>query len=160
MKPLKCKHFLSNAYISDQFGANLTNLLLMVIWAVEFPRKEYKIRYRKVASTSPSRFEANAGLFRLFVKGIFDAYELWPFGKKFIFELVMGVRTSNSTVDLRPQINITKRKLLYVFCEYRSFASTSPSCLEAHAGFFRLSIKGKFDVYLLWPFGKKLISWL
>ena len=31
---------------------------------------------------------------------------------------------------------------------YRKVASTSPSCLEAHAGFFRLSIKGKFDVYL------------
>ena len=46
MKPLKCKHFLSNAYILDQFRANLTNLLLMVIWAVEFPRKEDKIRYR------------------------------------------------------------------------------------------------------------------
>ena len=32
---------------------------------------------------------------------------------------------------------------------YHKVASTSPSCLEAHAGFFRLSMKGKFDVYLL-----------
>ena len=34
--------------------------------------------------------------------------------------------------------------------------STNPSCLEAHAGFFRLSMKGKFDVYFLWPFGKEV----
>ena len=39
---------------------------------------------------------------------------------------------------------------------YRKFASTSRTCLEAHAGFFRLSMKGKFDVCL--PFGKMLIS--
>ena len=35
---------------------------------------------------------------------------------------------------------------------------TSLSRLEANAGFFRLSMKVKFDVYLLWPFGKKMIS--
>ena len=32
--------------------------------------------YRKVGSTSPSRFEAHAGLFRLLMKGIFDPYGL------------------------------------------------------------------------------------
>ena len=32
--------------------------------------------YRKVASSSTSRFEAHAGLFRLSMKGIFDAYVL------------------------------------------------------------------------------------
>ena len=31
------------------------------------------------------------------------------------------------------------------------------SRFEAHAGFFRLSKKGKFNVYLLSPFGEKLI---
>ena len=30
--------------------------------------------YRKVVSSSPSHFEAHAGLFRLLMKGIFDAY--------------------------------------------------------------------------------------
>jgi hypothetical protein len=30
--------------------------------------------------------------------------------------------------------------------EYRKVASTSPSCLEAHAGFFILSMKWKFDI--------------
>ena len=33
-------------------------------------------RYRIVASTSPSRFEAHVGLFRLLMKGIFDTYVL------------------------------------------------------------------------------------
>ena len=32
---------------------------------------------------------------------------------------------------------------------YRKVASTSPSHLEAHAGFFILSMTGKFGVYLL-----------
>ena len=32
---------------------------------------------------------------------------------------------------------------------YCTVTSTNPSRLEAHAGFFRLSMKGKFDVYLL-----------
>ena len=50
--------------------------------------------YSKVASTSPSHFEAHANLFRL--KGIFDAYVLSPFNKKLIFELVMQGRTRNS----------------------------------------------------------------
>ena len=42
--------------------------------------------------------------------------------------------------------------------KYLKVASTSLSPFEAYAGFFRLFMKGKFDVYLLWPFGKKLIS--
>ena len=33
--------------------------------------------------------------------------------------------------------------------EYRKVTSTSSSRLEAHAVFFRFSMKGKFDVYLL-----------
>jgi hypothetical protein len=41
------------------------------------------------------------------------------------------------------------------FPKYHKVASTSLSPLEAHAGFFRLYMKGKFDVYLLWHFGKK-----
>ena len=32
---------------------------------------------------------------------------------------------------------------------YRKVASTSTSCFEANAGLFRLSMKGKFDCYLL-----------
>ena len=41
---------------------------------------------------------------------------------------------------------------------YYKVVSNNTFILEAHAGFFRLFMKGKFDVYLLWPFGEKLIS--
>jgi hypothetical protein len=34
------------------------------------------VDYRIVASTSPSRIEAHAGLFRSLMKGIFDPYVL------------------------------------------------------------------------------------
>ena len=40
-----------------------------------------------------SHLEAHAGFFRLLMKGIFDPYVLWPFDKKFIFELITWVRT-------------------------------------------------------------------
>ena len=45
-------------------------------------------------------------------------------------------------------------------CKYRNVASSNTSLLEAHAGFFRLLMKGIFVVYVLWPFDKKLITWL
>ena len=41
---------------------------------------------------------------------------------------------------------------------YHKVASTSTSCLEAPPSIYRLLMKVKFDIYLLWPFGKKLIS--
>ena len=41
---------------------------------------------------------------------------------------------------------------------YRIVASSNTSCLEAHAGFFRLLMNGIFDPYVLWTFDKKLIS--
>ena len=43
---------------------------------------------------------------------------------------------------------------------YRIVASTSPSCIEAHADLFRSLIKGIFNPYVLRPFDKKLIFWL
>ena len=46
-----------------------------------------------------SRFEAHAGFFKLYVKGIFYAYVLVPFGKKIIFELVTHARTRDFMVD-------------------------------------------------------------
>ena len=39
-------------------------------------RKAVMSNYRIVASTSPSRIEAHAGLFRSLMKGIFDPYVL------------------------------------------------------------------------------------
>ena len=41
---------------------------------------------------------------------------------------------------------------------YHKVVSSSTLRLEAHAGFFRLVIKGIFDPYVLLPFDKKLIS--
>ena len=55
--------------------------------------------YRIVASTSPSRFEAHAGLFRLSMKGIFDAYVLWTFDQKIFFEFVTRVNTRDFAVS-------------------------------------------------------------
>ena len=45
--------------------------------------------------------------------------------------------------------NPNVKRYQHIIHIYRKVASTSPSHLEAHAGFFRLSMKGKFDVYLL-----------
>ena len=41
---------------------------------------------------------------------------------------------------------------------YRKVAGSNMSCLEAHAGFIRLLMKGIIDPYVLWPFDKKFIS--
>ena len=54
-------------------------ILLLVIFGlvsaqVIEPRGMYFLTYRIVASTSPSRIEAHAGLFRSLMKGIFDPY--------------------------------------------------------------------------------------
>ena len=40
---------------------------------------------------------------------------------------------------------------------YRKVTSSNTSCLEAHAGLFRLLMKGIFDPYVLGPYDKKLI---
>ena len=63
------------------------------------------------------------------------------------FDLFVGLTNIKNLVSNKP--------LEQYYCKV---ASTSISRLEAHAGFFRLSMKGKFDVYLLQPFVKKLIS--
>ena len=40
---------------------------------------------------------------------------------------------------------------------YRKVVSSNTSCLEAHADFFRLLMKGIFDPYVLQPFDEKYI---
>jgi hypothetical protein len=44
------------------------------------------------------------------------------------------------------------------FYNYCKVVSPNTSHLEAHAGFFRLLVKGIFNPYELQPFYKKLIS--
>ena len=51
------------------------------------------MNYRKVASSNMSRLEEHAAIYRLLIKGIFDAYVLWLFDKKLIFELVARIKT-------------------------------------------------------------------
>ena len=54
--------------------------------------------YRKVGTSNTSHLEAHIGIYRLLMKGIFDAYVLWPFDKKFVFELVTWVNTHDFTI--------------------------------------------------------------
>ena len=57
--------------------------------------------------------------------------------------------------------NLLFRELLQRFHllwnEYRKVARINMSWLEAHFMFYKLFLKGKFDVYLLQPFKKKSI---
>ena len=41
---------------------------------------------------------------------------------------------------------------------YRKVVSSNTSRLDAHAGFFRLLVKGIFNPYVLRPYDKKLFS--
>ena len=90
-----------------------------------------------------------------------------------MWELIMGLRATlifsldflHSLKSWIPTLlvlcNPRLSKLYYlkkVNQNYRKVTSTSLSRLEAHAGFFRLSMKGKFYVYLLWTSEEKLIS--
>ena len=54
--------------------------------------KDQQIEYRKVVSSNTSRLEAHVCIYRLLMKGIFDAYVMWPFDKKFIFELLIHIK--------------------------------------------------------------------
>ena len=40
------------------------------------------IKYRKVASSTLTRLVAHLRIFRLFIKGKFDAYVMWPLAKR------------------------------------------------------------------------------
>ena len=52
-------------------------------WKV-FSQRPQIYRYRKVASSNMSHWEAHAGFFWLLMKGIFDPYVMWPFDWKLI----------------------------------------------------------------------------
>ena len=60
----------------------------------------YKSEATVVASSNTSHLAPHPGFYRLLMKGIFDAYVLLSFGKKFIFELVTHVRTRDCTVSI------------------------------------------------------------
>ena len=48
--------------------------------------------------------------------------------------------------------------LIMLWFEYCKVASSNTTCLEAHAGCFRLLMKGILGPYVLWLFDKKVIS--
>ena len=68
--------------------------------------------------------------------------------------LVVVTRTN---ISLRQRFLELVGRCEYISNNYRKVASSNTSCLEAHAGFFRLLMKGIFDPYALLPFDTKLI---
>ena len=72
--------FLSPSIPQSQFNSRLSSSLCSI-----------QPIYRKVASSNTSHLEAHAGFFRLLMKGIFNPYVLWPFGKKIDF-LISNMR--------------------------------------------------------------------
>ena len=61
-------------HLRHQEPQNLSELKETAAKSSNFLENNQKTTYRIVASTSPSRFEAHAGLFRLVMKGIFDMH--------------------------------------------------------------------------------------
>ena len=88
------------------------------------------LNYRIVANASPSRFEAHAGLFRLLMKGIFDAYVcIVIFWQKNTFELVTRVSNHNSTV-LKAYFFLSDKLLLFYKYLRLTFVSNLPFILK------------------------------
>ena len=54
--------------------------------------------------------------------------------------------TAENVTECKCEIEKMEETKMEQVCTYHKVASTSPSLLEAHAGFFKLSIKGKLDV--------------
>ena len=68
--------------------------------------------YRKIGSFNTSRLEEHADIYILLMKGIFDAYVLWPFDKNVIFELVTRINTRDYTVLVIGNFQLLKTILL------------------------------------------------
>ena len=54
--------------------------------------------------------------------------------------------TAENVTECKCEIEKMEETKMEQVCTYHKVASTSPFLLEAHAGFFKLSIKGKLDV--------------
>ena len=90
--------------VASSTGFSLSNVTRNVFCSV--CTMEKNIFWRRIwtmkqvplcASSNTSHLEAQAGFFRLFMKGIFNV--LWPFDKKLISQLVTHIRTCDYTVD-------------------------------------------------------------
>ena len=93
----------------------------------------WKHTYRIVASRSTSRLVTCLGLYRLLMKGIFDPYVLWPFGKKLIFWLLTRVSTHDFTVSI-------KSCAIFELHEFFSFSKKTcisrPYCIQKIRSWF------------------------
>ena len=54
--------------------------------------------------------------------------------------------TAENVTRCTCEIETIEEEKMEMVCTYHIVASTSPILLEAHTGFFKLSIKGKLDV--------------
>ena len=87
---------------SDSFVINFTSFRTFRKhpgWAMTTDKQMTTRNYRIVASSNTSHLEAHPDIYRLLMKEIFDAYELWTYDKKLISWLVSHVRTFNFTVS-------------------------------------------------------------
>lgn len=82
--------------------ASETESLIFLTWESVFQSSKWNCNelhnHLKVTCSNISHLEANVGIHRLLIKGMLDAYVLWPFEKKFIFELVKHDNTLDYTV--------------------------------------------------------------
>ena len=67
--------------------------ILGIISKIVVIKNVYNKTKQKVASSYTSRLEAHAGIYRFLMKGIFNAYVIWPFDKKLFFEIILRIDT-------------------------------------------------------------------
>ena len=75
----------------------------------------WKTKYRKVASRSTSRLVARPRIFRLFMKGKFDAYVLWPLAFD-LWPLIVDRSTARDFTVSVPIILTKLRLVLWKSC--------------------------------------------
>ena len=57
-------------------------------------------------------------------------------------------KTTETSWSLTTDQNSAPSTIMWGHCDIRIVASSNTSCLDAHAGFFRLLMKGIFDPYV------------
>ena len=88
----------------------------------------------------------------LFFGGMDPFLEKWiSFWTKLCFLLAKKEVRSTVSLQFLEKTDLFLKKQIYFSSNYRKVASSNTSRLEAHAGFFRLLMKGIFDPYVLWP---------
>ena len=75
---------------------------------------------------------------------------------------LLAKKEVRSTVSLQflEKTDLFLKKQIYFSSNYRKVASSNTSRLEAHAGIYRLLMKGILNAYVLWTFDKKVDFWI